>query len=379
MTQKYNSRQKYGTGWFNESHRHSLARQGIKTGRKSNYTPVTLMGLTTEHKKDIKRSFSEIDYYKISSISDKDKVELIRGKIANMLRDKGYSASVEIKNGSINLRDIRISDDRVKEQGHNLQQTGSTKSGIRKTRSLSWEDWVEVNDSVNSVLDSFNVSANVKSLGGKFDIRDKKEGRRSESDWEHLSGENVGSMMSPMSRSDYITRPEKKQCTQFGVMSPEGKVTKEMTIDINKVKSSDPLAYSYGYFQGKSGQPMSKDKDLAPEYIRGYKDAKAGKKIDMAKITVGKGYDYAFEPEWYKADKRRLKKLENVKENTESHLLDLTRWLESERESMLRSRKTEDKKYFAREYKKRLDELHAYQRLLTKVNDTISDMTWRNS
>jgi hypothetical protein len=34
MTQKYNSRQKYGTGWFNDSARHSLARQGIKTGRK---------------------------------------------------------------------------------------------------------------------------------------------------------------------------------------------------------------------------------------------------------------------------------------------------------------------------------------------------------
>lgn len=28
---------KYGHGWFNESHRHSLARQGIKTGRRVNY------------------------------------------------------------------------------------------------------------------------------------------------------------------------------------------------------------------------------------------------------------------------------------------------------------------------------------------------------
>lgn len=37
---KYNSRQKYGMGWFNESHRHSLARMGIKTGRKVNYLKV---------------------------------------------------------------------------------------------------------------------------------------------------------------------------------------------------------------------------------------------------------------------------------------------------------------------------------------------------
>ena len=34
---KYNSRQKYGMGWFNESQRHSLARQGVKTGHKVNY------------------------------------------------------------------------------------------------------------------------------------------------------------------------------------------------------------------------------------------------------------------------------------------------------------------------------------------------------
>jgi hypothetical protein len=71
--------------------------------------------------------------------------------------------------------------------------------------------------------------------------------------------------------------------TEFGILQPSGKVAKSMSIDISKVKSDDPLAYSYGYFQAKSGQLMSKDKDLAPEYIRGYKDAKAGKKIDTAK------------------------------------------------------------------------------------------------
>jgi hypothetical protein len=31
---KYNTKQKYGMGWYNESRRHSLARQGVKTGRK---------------------------------------------------------------------------------------------------------------------------------------------------------------------------------------------------------------------------------------------------------------------------------------------------------------------------------------------------------
>ena len=40
---------KYGKGWFNESRRHSLARQGIKTGRKTNYayTASDLPGIVT--------------------------------------------------------------------------------------------------------------------------------------------------------------------------------------------------------------------------------------------------------------------------------------------------------------------------------------------
>jgi hypothetical protein len=62
--------------------------------------------------------------------------------------------------------------------------------------------------------------------------------------------------------------------TQFGILTPEGKVEKSMAIDLSKIKSPDPLAYAYGFFQGKSGQPMSKEKDLAKEYIRGYKEGK---------------------------------------------------------------------------------------------------------
>ena len=67
--------------------------------------------------------------------------------------------------------------------------------------------------------------------------------------------------------------------TKFAVLSKQGKETKAMSINIGKIKSNDPLAYAYGYFQASSGQSMSKDKDLAPEYIRGYKDYKKGVKI----------------------------------------------------------------------------------------------------
>lgn len=66
--------------------------------------------------------------------------------------------------------------------------------------------------------------------------------------------------------------------TDFGTLTPEGKVKNLMSIDLNKVKSDDPLAYAYGFSQGRSGQPMSKDKGLAPEYVRGYKEGKSGTK-----------------------------------------------------------------------------------------------------
>jgi hypothetical protein len=62
--------------------------------------------------------------------------------------------------------------------------------------------------------------------------------------------------------------------TKFGVLTPQGNLVKTMEMDLSKIKSPDPLAYAYGFFQGKSGQPMSKDKDLAKEYIRGYKEGK---------------------------------------------------------------------------------------------------------
>jgi len=69
-----------------------------------------------------------------------------------------------------------------------------------------------------------------------------------------------------------------KRTTTFGTLTPEGKVVNAMEIDLSKVRSPDPLAYSYGYFEGKSGQKMSKGRDLAPEYIRGFKEGKKARR-----------------------------------------------------------------------------------------------------
>jgi hypothetical protein len=62
--------------------------------------------------------------------------------------------------------------------------------------------------------------------------------------------------------------------TKFGTLNKDGKIENEMSIDLNKVDSPDPIAYSYGFFKGINGQPMSKDEDLAEEYIRGFNDGK---------------------------------------------------------------------------------------------------------
>jgi hypothetical protein len=69
-----------------------------------------------------------------------------------------------------------------------------------------------------------------------------------------------------------ISRP-KSHKTKFGILTPTG-LSQTMEFDVARLKSPDPLAYAYGLFQGKSGQPMQKGKGLAPEYIRGYKEGK---------------------------------------------------------------------------------------------------------
>jgi hypothetical protein len=62
---------------------------------------------------------------------------------------------------------------------------------------------------------------------------------------------------------------------KFGTLTKNG-LTNVHIVDLNTVKSSDPLAFAYGQTQAKAGVKLpslkSKEyKDLAPEYIRGYK------------------------------------------------------------------------------------------------------------
>ena len=112
----------------------------------------------------------------------------------------GMTANLSTKtSSSVDVRNIRNKD------SHNVRPyseiAGYGKS--RRTNALTWNEWIKVNNTINDVLDSYNASANVHSLGGKFRIRAGTK-RYTPDDWKTLGNENVGSMVHPVSRKDWV-------------------------------------------------------------------------------------------------------------------------------------------------------------------------------
>lgn len=129
--------------------------------------------------------------------------ETVKDKLTSALKKLGYDFNVRPAGTGFEIRNIRLSDEYVKKYGRNFSPfTG------RRGRILGWKNWIQVNNAVNNVLDRMHVGANIKSLGGKFKIRYGKH-RFTESDWEGLAYENVGSMVRPVARKD-VWLPEKE-------------------------------------------------------------------------------------------------------------------------------------------------------------------------
>jgi len=145
---------------------------------------------------------------KIRVLSDNGKLKVPTkeqlSKIAWELQKEIYSAGFECRIYEENPTRIDITNVRInpRRRGYNR----STWSG-RRSRCLTWDEWVEVNGTVNGVLDEMQVSANVTTLNGKFKIR---QGFRSynEDDWEELKWENVGSVMNPITREEIYVKDE---------------------------------------------------------------------------------------------------------------------------------------------------------------------------
>lgn len=135
-------------------------------------------------------------------------------RVADAMRQaldkRGYTANISTPTStSVRIQNVRLGDKIVSKHGYNISPYTA-----RRGRILSWNDWVDVNNTTNKILDIMKVSANAKSLGGKFRIR---EGTRAytEDDWEDLKYDNVGSMVNPIERgeawkSEGIPREKKK-------------------------------------------------------------------------------------------------------------------------------------------------------------------------
>lgn len=133
-----------------------------------------------------------------NKLVEQAKWDMFMSELSSELRKAGFDHRLEhVKPlNSFSFGGIRLTSEYVKEHGYNISPfTG------RRGRVLGWKDWVRFNNTVNKVMDKYNISANVSSLGGKFKIR---EGRMKydEDDWEPLGEENIGSMMEPVARKD---------------------------------------------------------------------------------------------------------------------------------------------------------------------------------
>jgi hypothetical protein len=122
--------------------------------------------------------------------------EEVGKNLKNALKRLGYDFYPTYTGTGIKLQDVRLSDEYVKKYGRNVSPyTG------RRGRILGWYNWVEVNNTINNVLDRLHASANVHSLHGKLKIREGKHGF-TESDWNEWGEKNVGSVVNPVRAKD---------------------------------------------------------------------------------------------------------------------------------------------------------------------------------
>lgn len=136
----------------------------------------------------------------ITSIKGDMSKEDLANELKRLLNHRGYDANVRVDKGHIKIGDVRLSEKYLDEKGYNLKEN-LWNGKKRRGRILNWNNWVEVNDTINDVMDKFKMSGNASSLGGKFKIRKGTE-RMTEDDWSYQQGENVGSIMHPIARED---------------------------------------------------------------------------------------------------------------------------------------------------------------------------------
>ncbi len=193
-----------GKGWFFESRRHKLSALGIKTGRKilpkklinTNALEGNPMFFPQSRTKEVLK-IAELNYTATKlrlagKTLDQAQLSQIALNLEQKLREKGYSVNIATTGGKMTFKNIRLIPDIT---GYNISQLG------KRGRILNWDDWVKVNNIVNKQLDRTEISANVSSLGGKFQIRQGKLSMTA-TDWDDIADENIGSAVSPIRRRE---------------------------------------------------------------------------------------------------------------------------------------------------------------------------------
>ena len=169
---KYNTRQKYGQGWFLEPTRHSLARRGISTGRKSyakdislsdriTYEPVTITPPREEEvmrdadtvvaESEEKRVIEPVDEleYEPETAEPKTSEEVFEPEISSEISIEDELSELEASEQPVNVLQ-KTWKDRIKEYlKSGLQAYRDTNvSGIQKHISNIEEEEINIKDRV---------------------------------------------------------------------------------------------------------------------------------------------------------------------------------------------------------------------------------------
>lgn len=107
--------------------------------------------------------------------------------IASKMERAGFITGTEVLNSSaikvgLHMSSFRINTSKL---GHNARvgKYVSSPKGYKRTDVPTWDQRVEFNNIVNSILDKNGIKATIKS--GCFTVRDKVKGAHIESDWEN--------------------------------------------------------------------------------------------------------------------------------------------------------------------------------------------------
>jgi len=129
-------------------------------------------------------------------------------EIEKLLSELGFKATADVKNSTcITISGVRVN---TKAWGYNISPYTGRRGNI-----LNFYQWALINYALNVLFDLKEISANIKSLGGLFVIREGTEKARY-GDWEHREYDNVGSVFNPIMRVEaWLPENSEKFATQY--------------------------------------------------------------------------------------------------------------------------------------------------------------------